>query len=602
MQGVCLVTKNTMCGIFAYIGNKTNAAEIVANGLKRLDYRGYDSWGIAVQADDKIIVQKKAGKIGDIDNLNTFPESSMGIAHTRWATTGGVTDVNAHPHYASDKSFALAQNGIVENYEELKEKLIKKGYHFISETDTEVITRLIEDKRKETENLKDAVSLAFKELEGRNTIIMLTKNKKIIAARNGSPLVIGLNPTTQEIFLSSDTLSFSSEASQMILVDNGQMVEFDGKLTIYDISTGKEVPYNPTEIGFTNTKVDKEGFDHFMLKEIYEAPFVIRQLIKQKEKNYEALANAIKKARNVYTIGSGGAGVAAAQVAFYLRAIGKIKAVSLIGADAVEYGDLFSKDDVIIVISQSGETADVLEVLEPAKKKGVTIASFVNMPGSMITRISDYAFMSESGPEICVMSTKTFDAQIAFGYLLAKTVAGEGDDGRTQLKQLATTIEHYLQDKKNLVQLKEVASMLSKKHDVFLLGKYQNFHIIREGMVKVIEASYKHGHALPSGDLKHYVITLMEKGVAVIAVTSNDKTKKEVMNAVDEVRLRGAFVVGISPEPHKNFDTYIAVPDTGETSALMNLIPLQLISYYMALTLGNNIDKPRNIAKSVTVK
>jgi glucosamine--fructose-6-phosphate aminotransferase (isomerizing) len=310
----------------------------------------------------------------------------------------------------------------------------------------------------------------------------------------------------------------------------------------------------------------------------------------------------IKKTKNVYTIGSGGAGVAASQVAFYLRNIGKVKAISLIGADAVEFGDLFTKDDLIIAISQSGETADVLEVLELAKKKGVKIASFVNMPGSMITRMSDYKFMSESGPEICVMSTKTFDTQVSFGYLLAKTIIGEGDDARGKLNALAISIYTYLKNDKNHKNLKKIAKILTTKHDVFLLAKYQNFHIIREGMVKIIEASYKHGHALPSGDLKHYVITLMEPGVAVIAVTSNDKTKTDVMNAVDEVRLRGAEVFGISPEPHKNFDYYIPVPDTGETSAMMNLIPLQLIGYYMAVELGNNIDKPRNIAKSVTVK
>lgn len=591
-----------MCGIFGYYGHKPNAGQIVADGLKRLDYRGYDSWGVAVYANNKITVEKKAGKISSIENLNHLPKSSIAIAHTRWATTGGVSDVNAHPHYATDKSFVLAQNGIVENYQQLKEELMKKGYIFISQTDTEVITRLIEEKRKTARNLKEAVKYAFQELTGRNTIILLTNDNQIIAARNGSPLVIGINPKTDEFFLSSDTLSFAECASKMVVVDNGQMVHINGKVKLYDLNTDREVSYKPVAIGFTSSKVDKEGYDHFMLKEIHEAPSVLNQLVKQNMNNYEKLAKAVRKARNIYTIGSGGAGVAASQVAFYLRSIGKVKAVSLVGADAVEYEDLFDENDLIIVISQSGETADVLEVLEPAKKKGVKIASFVNMPGSMITRISDYKFMSESGPEICVMSTKTFDAQIAFGYLLAKTIVSKGDEARDQIKKLAIAIDKYLKDKKTHEHLRKIAKLLSTKHDVFLLAKYQNFHIIREGMVKIIEASYKHGHALPSGDLKHYVITLMEPGVAVIAVASNDKTKSEVMNAVDEVRLRGAEVIGISSEFHKNFDHYIPVPDTEETSAMMNLIPLQLIGYYMALELGNDIDKPRNIAKSVTVK
>lgn len=590
-----------MCGIFAYVGKKTNAGEIVVEGLKRLDYRGYDSWGVAVCSDGEITVEKNVGKISDVVDL-ALPKSTHAIAHTRWATTGAVTQKNAHPHFSTDHSFALAQNGIVENYLALKEQLTQKGYQFVSQTDTEVIVRLIEDELKKTQDLRKAVSAAFAQLTGRNTIILLTNDDQIIACRNGSPLVIGFNPQMNEYFLSSDTLSFASMASKMIVVDNGQMLHLNGGLKLYDSKTGEEVTYKLEDIGFTSSSVDKEGYDHFMLKEINEAPFVLHQLIKQDTKQYEALADAIRHAKHVYTIGSGGAGVAAAQVAFYLRAIGKIPAVSLIGADAVEYQDLFQKGDLILAISQSGETADVLEVLEEAKKKQVTLASFVNMPGSMISRMSDYPFMSESGPEICVMSTKTFDAQVAFGYLLAKTIVHQGDDARMQLKKLAVTIDEFLKNNENHEQLRAIAQELAKKHDVFLLAKYQNFHIAREGMIKIVEAAYKHGHALPSGDLKHYVITLMEPGVSVIAIFSNDKTLSDVMNAVDEVSLRGAEVIGIGPTSHEKFAAHIRVPDLGELSALVNLIPLQLLAYYMAVTLGNNIDKPRNIAKSVTVK
>jgi glucosamine--fructose-6-phosphate aminotransferase (isomerizing) len=590
-----------MCGIFAYVGKKTNAGEIVVAGLKRLDYRGYDSWGVAVCSDGKVSLEKNVGKISDVTTL-TLPESTHAIAHTRWATTGKVTQKNAHPHFSTDHSFALAQNGIVENYLELKEQLLQKGYTFISQTDTEVIVRLIEDELKKTHDLKKAVAAAFAKLAGRNTIILLTNDDQIIACRNGSPLVIGVNPATNEYFISSDTLSFAQVASKMIVVDNGQMLHLNGSLKLYDSKSGKEVPHQLEDIGFTSSSVDKEGYDHFMLKEINEAPFVINQLIKQDEQNYEDLAKALRSAKHVYTIGSGGAGVAASQVAFYLRAIGKIPAVSLIGADAVEYQDLFQKGDLILAISQSGETADVLEVLEEAKRKKVTIASFVNMPGSMISRMSDYRFMSESGPEICVMSTKTFDAQVAFGYLVAKTIVNEGKDAREQLKRLAVTIDEFLKNTANHEQLRTIAKKLAKKHDVFLLAKYQNFHIAREGMIKIVEAAYKHGHALPSGDLKHYVITLMEPGVSVIAVFSHDKTMADVMNAVDEVSLRGAEVIGIGPSSHEMFAEHISVPDMGELGALINLVPLQLLAYYMAVTLGNNVDKPRNIAKSVTVK
>lgn len=591
-----------MCGIFGYIGPSNNAGTIVGNGLKRLDYRGYDSWGIAVVVKNKVKIEKKAGKISDTQNFEVLPSSHTAIGHTRWATTGAVSDINAHPHLSTDKSFALAQNGIMENYSDLKTKLLKKGYKFYSQTDTEVIVRLIEEKNKNCKNLLKAIRSAFLKLEGRNTIILVTSNNQIIAVKKGSPLIVGINPKSGETFLSSDTLSLAGLATKMSVIGNGQMVQINKKNTLYDIISGRPIPWKFDKITFENNPADKGVYEHYMLKEIFEAPKVLRQLIGQSKQKYESLAVAVRKAKNIYTIGSGGAGVAAAQVAFYLRDIVKINATSLIGSDSMEYSNIFTKDDLVIAISQSGETADVLEVLDIAKEKGVRLASFVNMPGSVISRMSDYPFMSESGPEICVMSTKTFDAQIAFGYLLAKVVKGQGEDARVKLKKLSEQIEKYLNNKNNLLLLKKIAKKLSGKHDIFLLGKYQNFQIIREGMVKIIEATYKHGHALPSGDLKHYVITLMEKGVPVIALISNDAAKKDVLNAVDEVHLRGAQVIGISPNNYENFDEYVPVPDMVETSAIMNLIPLQLIAYYIAIHLNNNVDKPRNIAKSVTVK
>lgn len=599
-EGVRPYDYRRMCGIFGYVGRR-NAVETVVAGLKRLEYRGYDSWGVAVVSSGKVFVQKKVGKIGDVKTLE-LPQSVVGIGHTRWATTGAVTKINAHPHYSTDKSFALSQNGIVENYLELKAKLIKKGYAFISETDTEIIVRLIEDKLKQTKNLHQAVSLAFKELEGRNTIILLTDKEEIIAVRNGSPLVIGFG-TKDDFFISSDTLSFAPYTHKVLVVENKQLVSVAGsKVKLFDMKTNKEIFYMTEDVNISSDEVEKEGYSHFMLKEINEAPDVLRQLLRQDEKPYNALATAIRGAANVYTIGSGGAGVAAAQVAFFLRALGKTKTISLIGADAEEYVDLFTSQDLIIVISQSGETADVLEVLEKAKAKKVKIASFVNMPGSMITRMSDYKFMSESGPEVCVMSTKTFVSQIGWGYLISKAVEGKFEKGKKQIKDLADKIEKYLSNKEQRKEIQRLAKNLSHNTDIFLLGKQQNFHIMREGMVKIIEAAYIHGHALPSGDLKHYVITLMQKGIPVIVALSNDKAHNDVLSAISQVRARGAVVYGISPKKDPGFSYFLQVPDAGETISIMNLIPLQLLAYYMAVGLGNNVDRPRNIAKSVTVK
>ncbi len=594
-----------MCGIFAVVNDKTfRAGQQAHEGLKRLEYRGYDSWGVATLNGKKIRVAKEVGKIGNIVKLNGLGKSSSAIAHTRWATTGAVTRINAHPHFSSDQSFVLAQNGIVENYAELKKELIKKGYTFITETDTEVIVRLIEDERKKTKDLLAAVRMAFLKLKGRNTIIILTDNEnEIIAARNGSPLVIGSDKSSEKIYLSSDTLSFAPWSNQVVIVENGQMVHvIKNKVEIFAIESGNKIDYQSEKIDIQSNKINKEGYTHFMVKEIYDSPFVINQLTRQKQGPYERLAAQIKKSSQVYCIGSGTAGIAAAQIAFYLRDISKINAVSLVGADSRDYFDLFKKTDLIITPSQSGETADVLEVLEYAKEKSIPIASFVNMPGSMITRMSDFKFMSEAGPEVCVMSTKVFTSQIAWGYLLAKTVSNTYSEGVRNLGKLSADMKQYLNNKGSIEAIKILSRRLKTKHDIFLLGKYQNYQIVREGMVKLIEGTYKHAHGIPSGDLKHYAITLMEKGVPVIVLLSNDKVRQDVINAIDEVKARGSEVIGISPNNYENFDYWVPVSETGETQAIMNIIPLQLLAYYVALELGNDIDKPRNIAKSVTVK
>lgn len=614
-----------MCGIFGYIGTK-NASEVVLEGLKRLEYRGYDSWGIAVlskkgkgkREKPEIKVAKNVGAIGDLtDHLPLITlQSHVGIGHTRWATHGGISETNAHPHFSSDKSFVLAQNGIVENYSGLKNGLIKRGYKFETETDTEVIVRLIEDKLRtlgsrpakdgrseESNHLKDAARLAFLELKGRNTIIILTKDGQIIAARNGSPLVVGVN--REEIFFSSDTLSFAPFVNKVAVIDNGQMVYYNGKLNVTDIKSNKHLAYHLEKIDFKSSKVDKEGYDHFMLKEIHESPHAVNQVIVQPDQNlkiYQSFIQNIKNADSVYTIGSGTAGIAAAQMAFYLRTFGKIKAISLIGAEAYEYFDLFTKKDLVIAPSQSGETADVLEVLEIIKNKGIKIASYVNMPGATMTRLSDYKFMVQACPEICVMATKTFASKLAWGYLISKMVSNKQSEAQKNLRLLSDRIEKYLNTDSNHQLLKTLAEKLSANQHIFLLGKYQNFNIVREGMVKIIEASYIHAHGIPAGDLKHYAITLIEKGVPVIIIVSEDAAKDDVINAVNQVKARGAEVIGISPKPHASFDHHIPVADTGETAAIMNIIPLQLLAYYMAVALGRNVDKPRNIAKSVTVK
>lgn len=594
-----------MCGIFGISSQKKiDVAQVIRDGLKRLEYRGYDSWGIAVLNKRSIEVVKKIGAIPET-LPHTMPEVLAGIGHTRWATHGGVTQANAHPHTSLDGSFALAHNGIVENFEELKQELQQKGRTFVTQTDTEVIVGLLEQEFLKTDDSLEARSSAvrniFKRLQGRNTIIVLAKNNEILAARNGSPLVVGKKGN--DFYVASDTLSLSPFATEMLSIENGHMVVIQAHAAhLLDIATGKTMPPVFAPLKLEHTGIDKGNFDHYMLKEIFETPEALHGVSRIDQKKLKLLARAILKAQQVYVIGSGTAGIAAAQSAYFLRSIAKVHAKSLIGAEAHEYVDLFTREDIIIAPSQSGETADVLEILEAAKSQGVTIATFTNMPESSMERLSDYAFHAQAGPEICVMSTKVYSAMQAFGFMLAHEVCGTLDRAIEKLSVVEQSIHNMLSDAAFLARIQKLAHTLIHKEHIFLLGKGQNLATVQEGMVKIVEGSYKHAHAIAAGDLKHYAITIIEKGVPVVFVIANDSNTRDMLSAVHEVKARGGDIIAFAPQINDSFDTHIPVPDLGEASSLAAIVPLQLLAYYMAVALGNNVDKPRNIAKSVTVK
>ncbi len=593
-----------MCGIFVYSGKSKSAFSTVLKGLKLLEYRGYDSWGLGFIQNGEIEVKKAVGEIGNPEDLlkSIGREASICLGHTRWATHGGVTIANAHPHYSTKKDFVIAHNGIVENFEELKLALLGKGYEFFSETDTEVIARQIEENLKSAGDFMGALIKTFSQIRGRNTVAILDKKGNIYAAKMGSPLVIGLSDDSEECYLSSDALSLSPWVKRIVVIENGWFLHIkDGVFSIVDKSN-KEVKSNPEPLEVMSQKLDKQGFEYFMEKEIHETPFVIQQVIKQERKELESFAKALKTSRAIYLIASGTAGVAAAQTAFYLRKYAKLRAQGFVGAESSELINILDKSDLVYAPSQSGETADVLEVLERVQANGIPIASYVNMPGSTMSRISNYKFMANAGAEICVMSTKVFTSQIAFGYLMAKTAQGEYEEGLENLKKTQEEIRKLLIDKTVQSKLKDLAKKLCKEKDLFILAKDQNLQISREAMVKIIEGSYIHAHSIPAGDLKHYAITLMEKGVQVLFILSSGESYHDALNAVHEIKARGASAIVFGKEPHESFDEFVQIPNCGECDAIMNIVPLQLLAYYMAKELGNNVDKPRNIAKSVTVK
>lgn len=587
-----------MCGIFAYSGNK-NAGNIIIEGLKRLEYRGYDSWGIALLHQNQIEVTKKVGPIGNLTKLKNLPLSHLGIGHTRWATHGNVTETNAHPHFATDSSFVVAQNGIVENYQELKTKLQKQGFAFTTQTDTEVIVRQIEAELKNTKNIQTATKQAFKKLKGRNTVIVLTKNGQIIAIRHGSPLVVGVKE--KEIVLASDTLSFANLTNKVIFIDDWQMVSYvNNQLFLYDLQKKQPIVKKPIVLANQEAKLSKNGHDSFYLKEVMEQPQTIKNAVLDTGKELRPFIVALKKAHQIYTLGAGSASFAAGMGAYYLRQKNNLNVTELKAYEIQSYLNLFQNNDLLIAVSQSGETADTLEAIKEAKKAGVKIASIVNMLGSTLSRESDFPFFTRSGPEISVVSTKAFTAQITWflfiSYCLSQQEAEFGQIVNSASKKLL----FYQQDayQKQLLQLAK--SLINQPH-LYILGHNEFFYLAFEAAMKIKEISYLHAEAFSSGELKHGVIALVEKNTPVIGLVPNQKPE-EILNALYEVKARGACVIGVANKKNDIFDFWIQTVNADQLQPISHIVPIQLLGYYLAKLKNYSPDKPRNLAKSVTVK
>ncbi len=595
-----------MCGIFGYTGSKI-ANNLVFDGLKRLEYRGYDSWGIAVLNEKEIFQFKDIGLVVKKNGFKKLPDSTLGIGHTRWATHGGVTKVNAHPHFSTNKSFTLVQNGIVENVIQLKKELKKQKYIFQSETDTEVIVKLIERETKRGKNLKKAFLDSFEKLEGRNTVALIdSKSKKIYAIKNGSPLVVGVGE--DGTYLASDSLSLSPYTDKIVVLDDYDMVEIQEKdFKVFNIKSGKDVEAKVKILKYKYENISKGKYEHYMLKEIVEQQKTILLATEFTQAELKPILDSIKGSRRVFLLGAGTAGYAAGQIAYFLRAIAGIDAHEIKSYEFRSYLPIVSSKDLVIAISQSGETADTIECLEVFKGKGCKIASLVNMYGTTISRMSDYEYYSNAGPEICVASTKVFTSQVAWGYLVAMSLVGKYKLSKIRLNELSESLPSLF--KLSVFKyIREMCSCIKQNNHFFILGKGENSFIALEGALKIKEISYKHVEGFSAGELKHGVIALVEKGTPIIGIIPSNESlveKKDVISAMEQVKARGALTIGIGdPESSRLeiFDYYIPTPSVSTLSSLSNVIPFQLISYFLSLELGNSIDKPRNLAKSVTVK
>lgn len=586
-----------MCGIIGYVGKK-NAANILIDGLKSLEYRGYDSAGIAVVEKDKIKTIKSIGKIANLEK--EVPKNiygNIGIGHTRWATHGGVTIENCHPHTV--KNVTLVHNGIIENYLDIKDKLIKEGYKFRGETDSEVLCGLIDYYYKENNDKISAIEKIIKEVKGSYAlgIIFHDELNTIYAIRKDSPLIIGLG--CNENFIASDMSAVIKYAKKYIVLESEEFAKINSKkVTVY--KNGKEIKKEILEYNFNNDTNDLMGYSHYMLKEIHEEPSLIRNNIPE---NLDDIPD-ISKYKSIYIVGCGSA-YHAGMIGAYLIEEYANKRVTVDIASEFRYRKLFlDKDSLVILISQSGETADTLASLRIAKKSGATTLGIVNVYASSIAREADQVLYTNALTEVAVATTKAYTMQIFMLGLIAIKASNEDYSKYIEdYKLLADQLDTVLKDE----TYKQIAHKIYKRNDIFFIGRGIDYASIMEGSLKLKEISYIHSEAYPAGELKHGTISLVEDGTPVISVITNNYIKDKTISNIKEVISRGAksYIIvtddiDINPE---YYDKIIKVPTNNPIlKPILAIVPLQLLAFEVGKLNGYDIDKPRNLAKSVTVE
>jgi len=580
-----------MCGIIGIISKKEFSTKELIGKLKRLEYRGYDSAGIATINKGKITVQKSVGKIKELEKKVKNENTKIGIAHTRWGTTGPVTEYNTHPHLDCTNTIAVVHNGVIENYLRIRETLAGKGHKFKSETDTEVIPHMIEEYK--LLGWEKAVEKAGKSLKGRNTFIAVTDGEDIGIYKNGSPIVIGIGK--HRFYIASDTLPFLDNTRKAVFIEDGQLA-FVGN----DVKLLHGKP-KIIEIDWNFEMAKKEGHPHFMIKEIMEQSATIENAATQSEEKIKKIASIINKSFGSFFIACGTAGYAALAASYFFSDIAKKHINSCIGSEFPLQKHFLTDKSLVIAISQSGETADTLEAVEAAKEKGSIVIGVVNVPGSTLVRQADYHFLTNAGPEIAVCSTKALTSQLSLTLLLAYAVTNKIEEGKKLLKTTAEEAGKML-NKDYLKKIESLAEKIKDRDHIYVIGKGFNYPIALEAALKIKEVSYIHAEGFASGELKHGVIALVEQGTPCIAIVANDGVKDDVITGATEMSMRGGYIIGISPENHDVFDEWIPVPDVGKASPIINTIPCQLLAYYLAVKRGHDPDYPRNLAKCVTVK
>ena len=608
-----------MCGIVGYIGNE-QAAPILLDGLSKLEYRGYDSAGIAVYNGEEIDMVKSKGRLKVLSELTHGGETlpgTLGIGHTRWATHGSPSDVNAHPHFNQDKSIVVVHNGIIENYLKLKKKLERHGYVFVSETDTEVIAHLLDYYYKG--NPLEAVTKIMHRMEGSYALGIIFRDhpEELYAVRKDSPLIVGR--TKGGSILASDVPAVLRYTRDVVFIENEEIVRMTTDSMEFFTVDEEPIEKQATHIDWDVNAAEKGGYEHFMLKEMYEQPKAITDTFSPRIKNGQieieelGMSNEeIRRIRKIMVVACGSAAHVGHTSKYIFEGLSRIQ-VDVDLASEFRYRDPILDDGtLVIVISQSGETADTLAALRESKKRGARVLGIVNVVGSSIAREADNVMYTWAGPEIAVATTKAYSAQLIAVYLLAMKFAhvrGEiSDEGLKEmlddLQALPAQVEMLLNNQENIQRF---ANRYLAAKDVFFIGRGVDQAISMEGSLKLKEISYIHSEAYAAGELKHGTISLIEEGTLVVAVLTQENLYKKMISNMVEVRTRGAFVMAVTVEGNteveKAADYVIYIPETNKyfTNSLA-IIPLQLFGYYIALGRGCDVDKPRNLAKSVTVE
>ncbi len=585
-----------MCGITGYIGPK-KASEIILASLKRVEYRGYDSAGIAV-SNSKIEIMKDAGKIADIEKKLDFSklEGNMGIGHTRWATHGTVNTQNAHPHTDCTGKIVLVHNGIIENFAELKEELEEKGHKFSSETDTEMMAHLLEEEERKQPDFMRAFLAAVKRVEGSYSFVAMRQGDgRIYAARKSCPLVMGVGKG--EMFFASDIPAVLPYTRDFVFLEEGEAASISASdYALYEVKGGKEKEKRkPTHVDWTPQMAQKEGHAHFMIKEIFEQQSTIRQSLAA---DVGEGVKLLKKAKFITTVACGTSYYAGLLFKEMLRQAGR-RSDCVLGSEYLS--GIYERDTIVVAVSQSGETADTLNAVRYAKEHGASVLGITNVVGSSLSREADACIYIGAGPEIAVVATKSFTSQLVVLYKLALTLAKKKDMVE-RMKDLSAIAEIVLSKNE---EIRALAEKLAAKKDFFFIGRGLSFPVALEGALKLKEITYLHAEAYAAGELKHGPLSLLESGIPIIAIAPSDASTPKLVSNIKECKARNASVFAVSDSDAvlREAELKFVMPQVDAVFApIIYVIPLQLLAYHMAVKLGKDPDKPRNLAKSVTVE